>query len=215
MQELKLVIFDLDGTVVNAYEAIIRSFNYTMKSLRIKSESKSIIRRAVGWGDENLLRPFVGPQHLKKALLIYRKHHRHALARYSRLFPYAREVLGLLKKRGFQLAIASNRPTRFSWILLRHLKLDKVFDYVLCADRLKYGKPNPNILNKIMDRFHVKPSQTLYVGDMAIDAQCARRAKVKAVIVTTGSSSPSEIKKQRPLRVISSLKELLKVLHLS
>ncbi len=212
MAETKLIIFDLDGTLVDAYGAITRSFNDTMARLGLERRSVGAIRKAVGWGDESLLKPFVGRGRLKEALAFYRLHHKQALLSYSRVYPHVRRVLGELKKRGIKLAIASNRPTRFSLILVRHLKLDGLLDYILCADRLRYAKPHPQILRKIMKKFRVLPAQTSYVGDMAIDAECARRAGVRAFIVTTGSSSRKEIKKERPYRIMRDTKELLKAL---
>jgi len=212
MDSIKLVIFDLDGTLIDAYRAIIRSFNYTMQRLLLPKVGGLVIRRAVGWGDENLLRPFLNPKDLKKAIVIYRRHHKIALLKDSRLFPNVKNVLGYLKGRGYKLAVASNRPTKFSLILLRHLKLDKFFDYVLCGDKVKKGKPHPEILNKIMQKFSLKPHQVMYIGDMSIDAQAARRAKVATIIVTTGSSTREEIEKEKPYRIIKRIKELLKIL---
>ena len=57
MDNIKLIIFDLDGTLVNAYAAINSSFNYVMMELGLKPQSAGSIRRAVGWGDANLLTP--------------------------------------------------------------------------------------------------------------------------------------------------------------
>jgi len=212
MAHIKLVIFDLDGTLVDAYPAIISSFNYTMQRLNYSAQDSSIIRRTVGWGDENLLRPFIKKKEVSYALSIYRRHHKLALLRESRLFPKVDRVLAYLKKKGYILAVASNRPSRFSWILIRHLKLKKYFNYVLCADKLKHIKPHPEIINKIMQRFTLKPEETIYVGDMAIDAQAGRGAKVKAIIVTTGSSPKSEIKREQPYRIIGRVAQLLKIL---
>jgi len=204
----KLIIFDLDGTLINAYPAIIRSFNYTLRKLGYPPQDKLTIRRTVGWGDENLLKPFIKLNDLKKALKIYRKHHKNALIKESFLFNKVKKLLVYLKNKNYLLAVASNRPTKFSLILLKHLKIKKYFDYILCADKLKHIKPHPEILNKIMQRFSVSSSQAVYVGDMAIDAQAGRRAKVKTIIVTTGSSTKEEIKKQKPYRIISQISEL-------
>jgi len=212
MKRIRFIIFDLDGTLVDAYPAIISSFNYTMQRLNYPLKDAPVIRRAVGWGDENLLRPFVKENDVSGAVSIYRKHHKSALLKESRLFPGVCKVLAYLKNKGYRLAVASNRPSRFSWILIRHLKLKRYFDYVLCADKLKHIKPHPEILNRIMQRFALKPQETLYVGDMTIDAQAARRAKVKAIIVTTGSSLKSEIKRERPGCIIDRISELLKIL---
>ncbi len=212
MKDIKLIIFDLDGTLVDAYPAIIRSFNYTMQKIGCPKQDALTIRRAVGWGDENLLRPFIRKVDLKLALKIYRQHHKASLVKYSRLFSRAKKVLVYLKNKGYKLAVASNRPTKFSWILIRHLELKKYFDYVLCADKLRHIKPHPEILNKIMKKLSLKPYQTIYVGDMVIDAQAGRCAGIKTIIVPTGSSTKSEIKRQKPYRIIRGITDLLKLL---
>ncbi len=208
MRNIKLIIFDLDGTLVDAYAAISSSFNYVLARLGLKPQRADVIRRSVGWGDLNLLKPYVPEGDLEPALRLYRKHHKHSLLKQARLYPHAGLLLRQLKAAGYKLAVASNRPTEFSLILLRHLRLMDLFDYVLCADKLKHGKPNPEILNKIIKRFGFKKSQVLYVGDMAIDAQAGRRAKVKTIIVTGGSSSNLEIKKEKPFKVISRIDKL-------
>jgi phosphoglycolate phosphatase len=212
MKNIRIIIFDLDGTLVDAYRAIISSFNYTMQKFGYPKQADPVIRRAVGRGDENLLKPFINPKDLRKALVVYRRHHSLSLVKESRLLPGARNLLVYLKKKGYKLAVASNRPTRYSWILVRHLKLKKYFDYVLCADKLKHGKPHPDILNRVMRRFSMRAEQALYVGDMHIDAETGRRAGVKTVIVTTGSSDKKEVKKEKPYLIIKSLADLFKIL---
>jgi phosphoglycolate phosphatase len=205
---LKLVIFDLDGTLADAYPAIYRSFNYAMRTHGYPAQKQAVIRRAVGWGDANLLAPFVRGEDLQAAVSAYRRHHRRALAGGSRFLPGAKKALAQLKRRRLRLAIASNRPTAFSRILLRVLKIEKYFDYLLCADKLRQGKPHPEILRRILRHFRVKPPEAVFVGDMAIDARAGRRAGIRTVIVTTGSSSLREIKKERPWKILPSLSGL-------
>ena len=208
MRNIKLIIFDLDGTLVDAYAAIGSSFNYVMRELRLKPQSLTTIRRLVGWGDINLLKPFLRQGDLEQALSLYRNHHKYSLLKHSHLYPFARSLLRRLKKKGIKLAIASNRPSEFSHILLKHLGIGILFDYVLCADQSRYGKPHPQMLNKIVKRFGFKKSQALYVGDMVIDAQAGRRARINTVIVTSGSSSKLEIKKEKPFKIISAISRL-------
>ncbi len=208
--DIKVIIFDLDGTLIDAYEAISFSFNFTMRKLGILEQSKIVIRKAVGWGDRRLLVPFVPNRLMPDALRIYRSHHKKSLVAKAKLFPNVNALLRKFSKK-YYLAVASNRPTKFSNILLKSLNLKRYFDFIICADKLKKGKPHPLILKKIIKKFKVKPKEALYVGDMAIDAQTARRARIKAIIVTTGSSSLEEIKKEKPFRIISSISQLNKI----
>lgn len=209
---IKLVIFDLDGTLVDAYQAITKSFNHTMRRLGYPVRDGSFIRRAVGWGDRKLLEPYVKPADLKKALEIYRDYHKAALIKWSRLLPGVRKTLSYLEEKGYKLAVASNRPTRFCRILLKHLKLSGFFGCVLCADKLKHAKPHPEILRRLMSEFNVSAQETCFVGDMVIDAMTARSSGVKSVIVTGGSSKEAEIRPEKPFRIIRKFKSLQKIL---
>ena len=101
--------------------------------------------------------------------------------------------------------MASNRPTKFSWILIRHLGLAKYLDDVLCADKLRHIKPHPEILNRIRDKFSLKAWEILYIGDMVIDIQAGKRAKIKTIAVTTGSSTRRELQKVKPYRILDRI----------
>ena len=216
MSHIKLVIFDLDGTLMNAYPAVEQSINYTLKKLGYARRDFDTIRRSVGWGDSRLLKKFVGEERLKAALKIYRPHHARALKTGTRLLPGAGAVLKRLKKSGYSLAVASNRPTRFSLIAVKHLKVRKFFDYILCADKLKKGKPSPVILRRILKRFSLKPREAFYVGDMDIDVIAGKRANIRTIAVLTGSCSRAQIARLRPYKIfndISSVPGFLKELN--
>ena len=79
LKEIKLIIFDVDGTLIDAYQAIVLSFNFTMRQLRLPPKDFITIKKAVGWGDEKLLSPFVPKKQIQKALTIYRRHHQKSL----------------------------------------------------------------------------------------------------------------------------------------
>lgn len=87
MKGIKLIIFDLDGTRINAYPAIIESFNYTLQRLHYLPRDNLTMCRTVGWGDSRLLEPFIKRKDRKKALSLYRQHHQNSLKRKSCLFP--------------------------------------------------------------------------------------------------------------------------------
>jgi phosphoglycolate phosphatase len=208
MRQYRLVIFDLDGTLINAYPAIIRSFNHTMRSLGYPPQDARTICRAVGGGDTALLKPFLQQRDLAQAQAVYRRHHARALLRWSYLFPGVKDLLKRLRSRGLLLAVASNRPSRFALILLRHLGIAQSFDYILCGDQVARNKPNQLMLRMIMRRLKVTPAETVYVGDMTIDIKTGTRAGVQTVAVATGSSTRAELARAKPDALITDIRHL-------
>ncbi len=209
--KIRLVIFDLDGTLVDAYQAVRQSVNYALTKNGYPAVSYGVIKRKVGWGDRNLIAGLVDGKDLDHTLKDYRRHHRQALKKYAKLLPGAKRILQRLKRGGYQLAVASNRPSLFSRSLLRQLKIAKYFDCVLCADQVQHPKPHPALLRTILKRLSCRRQEAVYVGDMIIDVQAGRRAGIKTIAVTTGSSFLSELTAARPGLVIQRISQLSEV----
>ena len=211
---IKLVIFDLDGTLVNAYPAVSQSVNYTLNALGFAPRTHADIKRSVGGGDRKLMVHFVGEKLADQAIAIYRPHHTKALRAKGavKLLPGAGGVLRFLNGQGYKLAIASNRPTKFTRIILKELGILPLFDMVLCADRAPKPKPAPEMLWAIAKRFKLEKSEVLYVGDMTIDIKCAQRAGMKVVAVATGSSSKKELKDLKPWGFMDKMVQLKSII---
>lgn len=205
-RSVKLVAFDLDGTVVDAYQALADSINYLMKEMGLPSKSLRTIKRSVGWGVGSLIRCFVEEELVDKALAIFRKHHDQRLHQGIKLMPGTVKLLEALKSRGCILAIASNRPSNFCRIILKELQIDQYFDLVICGDSVKRPKPYPDVLKAILKEAGVKPSQAVYVGDMTVDVLCGRRARVFTIALPTGSCSRKELQSIKPDIILPGLR---------
>lgn len=210
---LKLIIFDLDGTLVNAYRAVEKSLNFTLKKLGYPLASISRVRRAVGWGDENFIKKFVKEEDVEKGLEIYRQHHKFSLLKYSVVIPRVRRILEILKKRNYKLAIASNRPRKFTKLLLNHLGLKKYFPLVVCAKNKEEIKPSPKLLLRIIKKLKIKKNEALYLGDMTIDVQAGKNAGIKTIALSGGSSSKNELKQAKPFKIITKFSNLLNLIN--
>ncbi|MFA5388780.1 MAG: HAD family hydrolase [Candidatus Omnitrophota bacterium] len=204
MNEKKLFIFDVDGTLADAYTAIEKSMNFTLKKFGKPRVSYTKIKRTVGRGDRVFIEAFFHGEDIDNVLRIYRPHHAKTLLRYTRLRPGAKKLLYTLKKRKKLLAIASNRPYYFTNIMLKKLGIRKYFDIVLCADQINSLKPSPKILDAIIKKMGVNKEDAVYIGDMDIDMKTARRAKVDAIFITGGSSTLASVKKYRK-KTVSNL----------
>ncbi len=212
MPAYKIIIFDLDGTLVNAYKAVYRSINYAMTACGFPRISAHVVKRSVGWGDKHLIEGFVGKKKSPGVLKIYRRHHTEALKTGVTFLPGAKRVINGLKRQGYLLAIASNRPTRFTKSILQNLKIEDHFDYVLCGDRSRRPKPHPDMLWQILKKYKLSREDALFVGDMTIDAQTGRAAKVETVVVLTGSSTRAEIKVFKPSKIIMNISQLIPII---
>ena len=211
---IKLLIFDLDGTLVNAYPAIIQSVNATLKKLGFPPQSNRVIKRAVGMGDKHLVTQFVGEKLAHKATQLYRANHKKAIEHGVGFLPGARPLLQWAKRQGLLVAIATNRPAIFTKKILKTLKASQYFDKVLCADEISRPKPYPDILLKVCKDLKVSKKEALFIGDMLIDLKCGANAGILTVAVPTGSNEKNELKELKPYKIIdriSQLKDLIKV----
>jgi len=212
-KKIKLIIFDLDGTLVDAYQAVAASLNHALKSFGYPAIDDLTIKRSVGWGDKNLISKFVPAEDVDRVLSVYRSHHRSALKSGTKFLPGAKQVLVQLKNEGFKLAIASNRPSRFTHIILKHLDVQSHFAAVVCADQVGAPKPAPDCLDRILKTCRIGPEEALYVGDMTIDIETGKNAGVSTVGVITGSSTEEEIRSLNPNWIIYHISELRQVLE--
>jgi len=208
MDPFKLIIFDLDGTLIDAYDAVRVSINDALRRTGRAPVDYETVRKTVGWGDRHFVRTIAGEDRLDETLEIFREHHAGYLPKGASLLPGAAGILTELKDEGFLLAVATNRPTRFSELLLKALDIGRYFDYVLCGDKVKNAKPAPDILIAVLEHFGLRPGDALFVGDMTVDVMTGRGADVATAAVTTGSSTRQELEESRPAAVIGSIKDL-------
>jgi phosphoglycolate phosphatase len=205
MPAIKLIIFDLDGTLVDAYKAVADSVNNALASCGHAPVDEESIKRSVGWGEKALIEKLTGGVDAERVLSVYRVHHRTALKAGTKFLPGARQLIGELKSKGYRLAIASNRPSYFTQIILRHLAINRHFASVVCADDVPNPKPSADMLEAILRRLSLAKGEALYVGDMALDVQTGKRAGMVTVSVVTGSSSRQEIEREGPDFVIENI----------
>ena len=205
----KLYIFDVDGTLADAYRAIEKSLNFTLRKLGYTLvASLEVAKRSVGRGDKNFMGAFFREKDIEKALDVYRDHHKKALLTGVCARPYARWLLYALKRRKRITAIASNRPHYYTELILNKLKMKQHLDYILCADDINSPKPDPKILHSVLERFNLRAEEAVFVGDMDVDLETAQRAGIDAVFIKGGSSRMSETKKYKNKKIISCLKEI-------
>ena len=192
--QVRCVMFDLDGTLVDSAPDIAISLNKVLQQLSLPTRDLAQVREWIGNGASRLIkRALTGKVDEEPSEAAFKKAHALFFDIYekninveSALYPGAMEGLNLLKESGFLLACVTNKPRRFTPPLLEALNIDQHFDYVMCGDDLSVKKPDPQVLYSVLNQFELKPMQAVMVGDSASDINAARAANITSFCVRYG-----------------------------
>ena len=208
----RAIIFDLDGTLVDSYPALHESLNFTLRTLGLKPVDIKTTKRLVGRGLENLIREAAGEENLIRGIEAFKKSYDEIHLDGTFLLPEVYQILELLHHRGVKMAVASNKPSDYSKNILHHLSIEKFFLYFTGPEQVGATKPNPAMLQELMRLMDVTEKETLYVGDMVLDAETASNAGVRVALISTGGNSHEELKAANPDYLFRRISELLKLL---
>lgn len=194
MNSRKLIIFDLDGTLVDSCVDLATAVNLMRAHFGLPALPMEMIRGFVGNGVKMLVaRALQGTsidveEALKIQMPIYRAH----AVDQTTLYPGVYAGLKRLREQGHILAVATNKPAESCDLILTHLGIFDWFVAVLAAGRYPVLKPAPDMIQSIMTTTNMAPANTWVVGDNYTDMEAARRAEVKSLFVTYGYGTPGE-----------------------
>jgi phosphoglycolate phosphatase len=208
-ESLKLIIFDLDGTLVDSKKDIAQATNHTLKTLGRSPLKEEVIYQFVGEGVRRLLQQCLGDgnqQLIEEAWQIFGSYYSLHLLDNTVLFPQVKETLESLWF--LDKIIISNKPDRFCFPILEGLSIISYFKMVLGGDSLSHRKPDPSSIHSIMEAFGLNNKQLMMVGDSGIDLEYGKRAGIFTCGVTYGFRSKDELIEKRPDFLIDRFEEL-------
>lgn len=216
----KLIIFDLDGTLLNSVEDLGRAVNHALKLRNLPLHSMDEYRYFVGNGVRKLieraLRATLGhdaEQELQETVLqdfmAYYIEHK---CDYTMPYDGIPELLRNLNKRGVKIAVASNKFITGTQALVQNFFPDINFTAVLGQREGVPVKPDPQIVNDILSMAGTMASETLYVGDTGIDMQTARNAGIESIGVLWGFRTKEELIENGAVHIVSEPSEILDLL---
>ncbi len=187
MIDKDLIIFDMDGTLVNSSITIANAINYVRKQLGFEPMDAGKILAHVNDPTSNPAQffyhaPRFEHDHERWFSEYYTRHHGRELV----LYEGVRELLVDLKEAGFKLAVATNAYRKSTIESLTHLGIYVLFDAIACYDDVNKGKPYPDMLFKLLDELHVAKERALFIGDGPRDEQAAQRAGIDYIMVDWG-----------------------------
>ena len=203
-----LLVFDLDGTLIDGYAAIGQALAYAMERLHLPPPPDARVRVMVGYGLERLLEQAVGPELAPEGVRLFRVRYPQVAVEGSRLLPGVAETLAILDAGGYPMALASNKPAPFSRLILEAKGVASYFRDMEGPDSATPAKPDPTMLRRILERAAAPAATTVVVGDMEVDADFAHAAGCRIVLIPNGSRSKEELSRVAADGFLDEISEL-------
>ncbi|KGJ97419.1 phosphoglycolate phosphatase [Colwellia psychrerythraea] len=223
LQEKSVLLFDLDGTLVDSAPDLALAVNKTLRDLNKEEFDTQIIHHWVGNGAKVLIeRALSGSSKINEqldsalaqdALTIFLAHYQQCLCVESILYDDVKSGLVSLKNAGYRLAIITNKPTVFIQPILSGLGIDNLFELLIGGDTLPVRKPNPAPLNYALAQLKVTADQCVMIGDSRNDILAAKAANIDSVGLTYGYNYGEDINQYQPEWCFDSFAELLAALQ--
>jgi phosphoglycolate phosphatase len=205
-----LLIFDLDGTLLDSKRDLADSVNATRSFMGLEPLPLEVVSTYVGNGAPMLVRralPDADESQLVKGLEHFLDYYREHMLDSTTLYPGVREALDQLHEAHVPLAVLTNKPVRFSIQLMEGLHLDLHFFRVYGGNSFTEKKPHPMGINMLMAESGAAKERTIMVGDSAVDVMTARNAHVRACGVSWGFQ-PETFAEAPPDIVVDDLRTL-------
>lgn len=212
-KEKPIVIFDLDGTLIDSRPLVDASFEHAMHEL-LPEHSVTQEEKDAFFGPPlqvSFRRYFQEETMVEKAVQVYREYNVAHHDEYVRPFEGAKETLSALHQMGYPLAVVSNKMKDVVMMGLHHTQLETYFDAVLGGDELQKPKPDPSGLIQACQQLGRGRDDVIYVGDSIIDIQAAKEMDAYSVAVAHDRTREEQLKQAKPCRLIHDLQELISV----
>ncbi|MBB3167264.1 phosphoglycolate phosphatase [Simiduia aestuariiviva] len=208
-----LVLFDLDGTLIDSVPDIAIATDTMLKALGQAAAGEPLVRSWVGNGAATLVARALAhaglpAQTQEQAMTLWRAAYTLCCTRETRLYPGARECLQQLQAADVAMALVTNKPVQFAQPILDHLGIAQYFRIVLGGECVEQKKPAPDMLIEAMQDANVTAQHTLMVGDSAADINAAKAAGVAVAAVTYGYDNGAPVASLSPDLTVDNLTEL-------
>ncbi len=184
--------------MVDSYRAIADSLNHARARYGLEPLDPHTVRAEVGRGLEHLIGRWVGADRVDDGVRLFRERYANVFARATEPLPGVDAALRALAGAGYRLALASNKPARFSRAILRQFDWDNLFAAVEGPDTVGTTKPDPAMLRACLAALGTSADCTRYIGDMPLDAVSGSQVGLEVVLVCGGSAAEADLRAVGP-----------------
>lgn len=210
---IKLIIFDLDGTLVDSLADLTAAANQMRAQFGLAELSREEVKNLVGEGARRLVEralPGFAPKDVQAGLEFFLHFNMQHIADSTVFYPGVVETLELLKNRGYLLAVASNKSEPLCREMLRILGVAELFAAILGAESAAERKPSPAPILHLLEQFVVEAGETIMVGDSSNDILAGKAAGVLTIGCDYGYGTGEDLLGAD--RIVSAFGEVITIL---
>ncbi len=182
----KMIIFDMDGTLLDSSKSITTSINYVRDKLGLKPFKVDEVVRLINEPDNNLPKLFYEDKRpYSECRAIFEEHYIDNCIIDMDIFDGVKDMLEALKDK-YQMGVLTNAYGDFARKMLKHSKIDHYFKEIIGSDDIDARKPDPEGIYYFLNKYKLDKKKVFFVGDSLKDEECAKNAGVKYIFVDWG-----------------------------
>ena len=218
----KVILFDLDGTLVDSAPDLALAVNHMLESFGRETFPHETIRSWVGNGAQTLVKralsgssvidETIDPVLFEKALAVFLDFYAQNLCVSTMPYPNVEATLRSLKSKDYRLVLVTNKPYDFIQPLLEGLELSDLFELCLGGDSLAKRKPDPMPLLHVCESLDICVTKCVMIGDSKNDILAANAAKMQSIGVSYGYNYGEDISIYEPDSVVHDFDEIMGLL---
>jgi phosphoglycolate phosphatase len=208
MDNIKNILFDLDGTIINPKEGILNSIKYSLNHLKLSIPSDKELEKFIGPPliDSYSKNFNLSPEQATKAVNLYRDFYADKGVHQSVLYNNIEEILNYLSNKNYRLFVATSKPTVFAKVIITHYNLSSLFTDIVGANLDNTRKDKSEIINFTIQSNNLNANESVMIGDTIYDIIGAKNNNLISIGVTYGFGSKLELEKAN--YIINDIQEL-------
>ncbi|WP_456278384.1 HAD family hydrolase [Bacillus sp. AK128] len=211
MKKYKVLLFDLDGTLTDPKEGITKSVQYALAEMGIEEDNLANLECFIGPPLQVSFKEFysMNEEEISSAISYYRERFKIEGLYENTLYNGIPSLLETLKNQGYQLVVATSKPTVFSEEILKFFQIDHFFDLNIGSHLDGTRSSKAEIIQYILEQFpHFEKADFVMIGDRKHDLIGANTIGIDSIGVTYGYGHMDELKNERPTHIVNSVVEL-------